>query len=51
MNRMVHGGGGGIRTHVACKAHAFQACAIDRYATPPVFASRTMNTVHKVVRL
>ena len=28
-------GGGGIRTHVGIRLHAFQACGMDHYPTPP----------------
>src|SRR6266550_298824 len=28
-------GGDGIRTHESLRSHAFQACALDHYATPP----------------
>ena len=29
------GGGGGIRTRESFRSHAFQACALGHYATPP----------------
>jgi hypothetical protein len=34
------GGGGGIRTHECLRTHAFQACGIDRYPTPPYKVDR-----------
>ena len=42
-NYFLLSGGGGIRTHEPDKGlHAFQACAIDRYATPPLL-KRKLN--------
>lgn len=46
------GGGGGIRTHESLRTHAFQACALDRYATPPIDskAHKSYQKTHKTER-